>query len=250
MRLTIVLPLLDQAVAVEASLQELAPMRRRGHRVVVADGGSTDGGPERAAALADRVVRAARGWASLANAGAGTPEAEAADALLFLPPTLRLPPQADRAIAAALGAAASPWGFFDLRLIGIDAAADATVDASVAAAAERGRALPLRVASVLANAGSRATGIGLAEQAIFVTRAAFLALGGYSLAEEPPDMGFCRRARLLGAPVLLRECADVRTAERQALPILWRAARRECWRAACRLDLPWRPQRAPRWSPI
>jgi glycosyltransferase involved in cell wall biosynthesis len=240
MRLAIIVPTLDRAPTIEASLRALAPMRRRGHRVIVVDGGSRDDGPVRARALADRVVLAPRGWAWQVNAGGRAPEGEAADALVFLPEGVRLPAEADRTIARALDNGRSPWGFFDLQL-------DAH-EAPDAAPARVG--LPLRLASALANAGSRATGIGLAEQVIFVTRAAFFALDGFCASEEPPDIGFCRRARLLGAPIVLREGARVRTDEKRPLAILGQAARRECWRLACAMDLPWRPRRPSRWSPI
>jgi hypothetical protein len=236
-RLAVIVPMLDRAPSIEASLRALAPLRARGHRVVVADGGSRDDGPARAAALADRVVRAPRDWALQIDAGARTPEADTADALLFLPERLRLPPDADREVARALGGGASPWGFFDLRLC-------------PAPAGPRSDSFSLRLASALAQAGSRASGIGLADQAIFVTRAAFLALEGLADADGAPDVDFCRRARLLGSPLLLRVRADLATEERRPAAILGRAARRECWRLACALNLPWQPQPPPRWSPI
>jgi hypothetical protein len=242
MRLALIVPILDRAPTIEASLRALAPMRQRGHRVIVVDGGSRDDGLVRARPLADRVVLAPRGWAWQVNAGGRTPEGEAADALVFLPESVGLPPEADRAIARALDNSPSPWGFFDLQLDG-----DGTTDGPTRAP---GITLPLRVAAALANAGSRATGIGLAEQAIFVTRAAFVALEGFCGSEEPPDVGFCRRAQLLGAPIVLHERSRVRTDEQRALAILRRAARCEWWRLACALDLPWRPSRPPRWSPI
>jgi hypothetical protein len=238
MRLAVIVPILDRAATIEASLRALAPLRRRGHRVIVVDGGSRDDGPARACALADRVVAAPRGWAWQAHAGGRAPEAECADALVFLPEGLRLPPEADRAIARALDNARSPWGYFELGL----------VDAAAAAP------LPLRLAAALANAGARATGLALAEQALFITRAAYVALAGYCgeapQPQEPPDVAFCRRARLLGAPIRLRQRVQVQTAERAALPVLRRALRHECWRLALGLELPWRPRGTVRWSEL
>jgi glycosyltransferase involved in cell wall biosynthesis len=235
MRLTVIVPLLDRAAAVEAALQALAPLRRRGHRVVVVDGGSRDGGPARAAAHCDRLLSVARGWGRQANAGARSPEGEGADALVFLPLELRLPADADRAIATALGGT-SPWGFFDIRLV------------AAATAGDGAPALARRFASALANGGARVTGVGLADQAIFATRAAYEAMDGFSEGEAPPDIGFCRRARLLGAPARPAAAADLLARERHAAAILWRAVRRECWRAAWLLGLPWNARRARRWT--
>ncbi len=45
-RLTIVLPVLDEAAIIVAALQALAGLRARGEVVIVADGGSGDGTPD------------------------------------------------------------------------------------------------------------------------------------------------------------------------------------------------------------
>ena len=60
-RLSIVVPSLNEATGIERCLRALAPLRGRGHEVIVADGGSDDGTPQLAAPLADRVVAAPRG---------------------------------------------------------------------------------------------------------------------------------------------------------------------------------------------
>ena len=62
-------------------MQALAPYRRRGVEVIVVDGGSSDGTPELARPLADRVIAAPRGRAAQMNAGAA---AARGDVLLFL----------------------------------------------------------------------------------------------------------------------------------------------------------------------
>jgi hypothetical protein len=234
MRLTAIVPLSGGVPRALPALQALAPWRARGHRVVLVEGGSHDDAPAPAVDAADRIVQAPHGWARQANAGARTPEAEGADALVFLSEATCLPPDADRAIARALDNGLGPWGFFDLSLI--------------APRAGPAAALSLRLARALANAASALTGVGMAEQAIFCTRAAFLALDGFRASEDPPDIGFCLRARLLGRPALLRERVGVPCSESGAMAILARAARRECWRAALAMDLRWQPRRDPRWT--
>ena len=44
-RLTIVVPVLDEAAIIVGALQALAPLRARGAEVIVVDGGSSDGTP-------------------------------------------------------------------------------------------------------------------------------------------------------------------------------------------------------------
>ncbi|HZY21359.1 MAG TPA: TIGR04283 family arsenosugar biosynthesis glycosyltransferase [Beijerinckiaceae bacterium] len=156
MKLSIVVPTLNEAEGIAAHLEALAPLRQRGAEVIVADGGSRDGTVERAAGLADKVLTARRGRAAQMNAGAA---AASGAAILFLHADTRLPAAADRLVADAL-AAGSEWGRFDVRI--------------------DGRHPLLGVVARAMNLRSRATGIATGDQAIFVTRKAFLAIGGYA----------------------------------------------------------------------
>ncbi|MBW3655878.1 MAG: glycosyltransferase, partial [Gemmatimonadetes bacterium] len=78
-RISIIIPALNEAAALPATLAPLQPLRARGHEVVVVDGGSADGTPEVARAMADRVIASPRGRAAQQNAGAA---AAAGDVLL------------------------------------------------------------------------------------------------------------------------------------------------------------------------
>ena len=51
MKLSVIVPTLNEAAGIEALLQALQPERQRGHEIVVVDGGSTDGTPQLAAPL-------------------------------------------------------------------------------------------------------------------------------------------------------------------------------------------------------
>jgi rSAM/selenodomain-associated transferase 2 len=185
MRLAIVVPVLNEAATIEAALQRLAPLRGRGARVIVVDGGSSDDTAARAAPLADRVLTAPRGRALQMNAGAQAEEAMAADVLLFLHADTRLPEQADRLLARALADGAHSWGRFDVRL-----------DAD---------GWPLRLVEALMNWRSRATGIATGDQAIFVTRSAFTWLHGFAPLPLMEDVDFCSRAKRLTKPAALRD---------------------------------------------
>src|SRR6185295_9661149 len=81
MKMSIIIPVLNEAAVIGAALGSLAPLRARGHELIVADGGSKDATRALAAPLADRVVGAPRGRARQMNAGAA---AASGDALVFL----------------------------------------------------------------------------------------------------------------------------------------------------------------------
>lgn len=219
MRIAVIVPAGEAAAPAVETLRALRGLRRHGHRVILVDSG---GGAAAAATLADRIVFAPAGWSRQANAGSRTPEAEGADALLFLPPGVRLPPRAGRGIARALANARSPWGRFDVRY--------------------RHRqgilARPLALAAALANGLARWTGVCTREQAIFVSRGAFLAIGGFAAvdpardrqADEAADMAFSLWARRLGPPCVVRGRATVDTTVSGLLPLLRAVLRREARR--------------------
>ncbi|MEI9803881.1 MAG: glycosyltransferase [Pseudolabrys sp.] len=81
MKLSVVMPVLNEAASIEAALEALAVFRRRGVEIVVADGGSDDGTAKLARPLADKAIVAERGRAMQMNAGAKVANG---DVLLFL----------------------------------------------------------------------------------------------------------------------------------------------------------------------
>ena len=183
-RLAVIVPVLNEAADIEATLAALQPLRTRGVPLIVVDGGSRDATVVLASSLADRVVSAPRGRALQMNAGARTPEAQAADVLLFLHADTRLPADADGTLLRALANTQRCWGRFD---VAID-----------------GRPTALRLVARLINLRSRLTGIATGDQAIFVTRAAYAALEGFAAIPLMEDIDFCRRAKALSRPLCLR----------------------------------------------
>ena len=99
-RLSIVVPVLDEAPIVEAALQALAPLRARGVEVVVVDGGSHDATAALAAPWADAVIAGPRGRAAQMNAGA---QQARGSVLLFLHIDTALPAEADRLLIEFFG---------------------------------------------------------------------------------------------------------------------------------------------------
>ena len=186
-RLSIVMPVLNEAAGIAAALAALAPLRARGVEVIVVDGGSRDGTPDLARPLADRVLTAPRGRALQMNAGA---TAATGDAVLFLHADTRLPDDADALVFAALKNM-RVWGRFDVRF------ADG--------------ALPLVAASM--NVRSRLSGIATGDQAMFMTRNAFSRAGGFPEIALMEDVALSACLKHLSRPACLR--ARVTTSPRR-----------------------------------
>lgn len=177
MQLSVVLPVLNEAQTITATL---ARLRRPGVEIIVADGGSHDDTVVLAQALGDFVIAAPRGRALQMNAGAA---AAHGDVLLFLHADTRLPDDALTAIAFAIEAGAA-WGRFDVHI--------------------KGQHPLLGLIARMMNLRSRLTGIVTGDQAIFCSRALFDSLGGYAPIALMEDIDFSRRARALSAPACLR----------------------------------------------
>ena len=180
-RLSVVMPALNEAAGMAAALQALAPLAARGTQLLVADGGSQDATAGLAQAGGAQVVHAPRGRALQMNAGA---QQASGDILLFLHADTRLPPDADRLIEQALANSPQVWGRFDVRI--------------------EGQPRMLRVIAAFMNRRSRWTGIATGDQALFMTRAAFDAVGGFPAQPLMEDIEMSHRLRQLSRPACLR----------------------------------------------
>ena len=182
-KLSIIIPVLNEGDGIAAALDALAHLRALGTEVIVVDGGSRDATVERAQLRADRVVLAPRGRALQMNAGA---ERASGDVLLFLHADTRLPAEADRVVLNGLDQSRRVWGRFDVKIDG------------------RSRLLP--VVAWLMRLRSRLTGIATGDQAIFLRRDAFQAVGGFPALALMEDIAICKRLKRLGRPLCLRAC--------------------------------------------
>lgn len=180
MRLSVIVPTLNEAGRIRQHLQVLAGLRQRGHEVIVADGGSEDGTAELALDLADAVVTAPRGRASQMNAGAAQARG---NVLLFLHADTRLPEAADRLILQGLADCRHVWGRFDVRIEGTHPA--------------------LPVIAWLMNHRSRLTGICTGDQGLLVWRQHFIAIGGFPEIALMEDIAISKRLKSLSPPLCL-----------------------------------------------
>jgi rSAM/selenodomain-associated transferase 2 len=181
MALTIVIPVLDEAAIITATLQTLTPLQARGAEVIVVDGGSSDGSAALAQPFADRVIAGSLNRGAALNAGAALGRG---NVFIFLHADTTLPDRADQLITTALACQSSDrayrccWGRFDLRIAG--------------------RHPLLALVARMINWRSRLTGIATGDQAIFVTRKAFWSVGGF------PDLPLMEDIAL--SQKLKREC--------------------------------------------
>ena len=182
--ISIIVPVLNEAQGISESLAALAPLRARGHEVIVVDGGSSDKTPDLARRAADRVVSAPRGRASQMNAGAALARGEV---LVFLHADTRLPEAAGARILQGLAASGRAWGRFDVRI--------------------EGASVFLPVIAFFMNLRSRATGIATGDQAMFVRREAFERAGGFPPLELMEDIALSRSLKRVSRPLCLAEKA-------------------------------------------
>ena len=194
--LSIVVPALDEAPNLERLLPDLVARCSR-DEVIVVDGGSRDASAEVVRRFPTvRLIESPRGRARQMNAGAA---AARGDALLFLHADTALPDGATSAIARALADPAVVGGRFDVRFTS--------------------SRWPFRVIAAFMNRRSRLSGISTGDQAIFVTRGAFAALGGYPDIPLMEDIELTRRLKRLGtlASLDLRVTTSSRKWERDGI---------------------------------
>lgn len=173
MRLSIIIPVLDEERAIRGTIEDLA--RIRPHEIIVVDGGSADGTVEAVRRSAARLAVAGKGRAAQMNRGARQAEG---DVLLFLHADTRLPDTAKRDIRDCMDDPRCVGGRFDIRL-------------------DSERPL-LKLAGRLISLRSRLTRVATGDQALFVRRAVFERLGGFPEIPIMEDMAFSRALKKEG----------------------------------------------------
>ncbi|WP_440109142.1 TIGR04283 family arsenosugar biosynthesis glycosyltransferase [Acidovorax sp. BL-A-41-H1] len=183
--LSVIVPMLNEAAALPVLGAQLESLAAQGIEVILVDGGSSDGSADMAEQMAQRmgfvVVRSARGRAVQMNAGAARARG---DVLLFLHADTRLPDTATASLSR-VDPDTIAWGRFDVTI--------------------EGRPAMLRVVGALMNWRSRITGIATGDQAIFMTRKAFDAVGGFPLQPLMEDIEITSRLRRMARPLCLAE---------------------------------------------
>ncbi len=170
-KVSIIIPTLNEAASLEATLQPLQSWRKAGHELILVDGGSDDATAAIAAPLVDQLLTSTPGRARQMNMGA---EAASGEVLLFLHADTRLPDGADAIILGAM-AQQYRWGRFDVRL--------------------SGRHWLLRIVERMMNWRSCLSGIATGDQGVFVERDLFIQLGGFPPLPLMEDVAMSRRLK-------------------------------------------------------
>ena len=215
-KISIIVPALNEASVIGKTLEELEALRRRGHQVVLADGGSVDGTAGLARPRVDRVVVSAPGRATQMNAGASCSDG---DILWFLHADTQIPGNADELINAALDSSCKRgWGRFDV---------------SLSAGGWR-----LETVARLMNLRSRVSGVATGDQGIFISRTLFGEIGGFADIPLMEDVEISKRLRSHSWPVCVKKplCTSSRRWEEQGVArtvlLMW------CLRLAFFLGVP------------
>lgn len=177
MRISLVIPTLNEGEGMLSLLHSLQPFRQSGHEVILVDGDSADDSRDLAAPWVDRLIVVDRGRARQMNTGAA---AANGDLLWFL--------HADTVFSVGvmdalqqLPLAPSPvWGRFDIRL--------------------SGQRKMLRVVEFMINLRSRLSGIATGDQGIFVHAELFREVGGFPDIPLMEDVALSKRLKALSPP--------------------------------------------------
>lgn len=168
-RLSLVIPVLDEAATLAASLASLQAWRGQAE-IILVDGGSEDQSRAIAEPLVDKVLRSAPGRATQMNAGAAAAQGEY---LLFLHCDTRLsiaPAELYTLLDQSPG-----WGFFSVSLSGND--------------------WRLRLIEFGMNWRSRLTAIATGDQCLFLSRECWEHEGGFAAIPLMEDVELCKRLR-------------------------------------------------------
>lgn len=182
LQLSVIIPALNEAVAITTTLQALQPLRACGHEIIVVDGGSNDLTVELSRSLANRVIQTGPGRATQMRAGAAL---AAGSVLWFLHADTIAPPDADRLIIQALQQKRAGWGRFDIQL-------------------SQTRLL-LKCVAWMMNQRSRLSGIATGDQGLFVTRTLYEEVGGFPEIVLMEDIALSRELRRHGRPACIHQ---------------------------------------------
>lgn len=180
MKISIIIPVLNEADSIVGLLSCLSTLRTLGHEVLVIDGGSTDRTRLLAQPLCDQLITSSKGRALQMNAGALH---ATGDVFWFL--------HADSSLSGEVLEVISSlpwkrhWGRFDVSL--------------------SGNQLAYKVIAKLMNLRSRFTGIATGDQAIFVEKNLFWSVGGYPEIPLMEDIALCTKLRSKEKPLMIEQ---------------------------------------------
>lgn len=172
-KISVIVPVLNEAVNLPATLTAIAPDCKT--EVIVVDGGSEDESAAIAGQFGARVLKSVPGRAAQMNAGAAIARG---DVLLFLHADTRLPPNYALLIYQTLAQPNVVAGAFDLKI--------------------NGTQWGLRLVEWAVSMRSRLCQMPYGDQALFIKTQRFRELGGYPSLPIMEDFVFVRQLQQVG----------------------------------------------------
>ncbi len=180
MKLSIIIPVYNEAENIVALLRRLQNYRIQGHEVIVVDGGSRDNSFDCAIGMVDKLLMSKPGRAMQMNIGT---EQASGEVLVFLHADTELPPQANNLIIDAMNKK-HQWGRFNVRL--------------------SGQRRFFRIIETMMNWRSCLTGIATGDQVIFVRRNVFMQAGGYPEIKLMEDIELSKKLKKFSKPACIK----------------------------------------------
>jgi rSAM/selenodomain-associated transferase 2 len=192
MQVSIIVPVFNEALLIRKFLTHLRE-RATGAEIIVADGGSSDGTADLAAALCDRLVSSKRGRATQMNVGA---HAARGDILWFVHADAEIPSQCLDEITRIMEDSNVAGGYFRIRLPG---------------------ALVYRLTDSFAHYAGMLLRIRCGDHGIFCRRDVFFSIGGFPEVPLMEDVELFRRLHCYGRVVHSEKRITVSTRRYEAI---------------------------------
>jgi rSAM/selenodomain-associated transferase 2 len=180
-KLSIIIPVLNEANEIEQCLNALQVLRQQGHEIIVIDGGSSDNTVLLATPLSDHVFQTNKSRSSQMNYGANK---ATGDIYLFLHADTDLPLNV-AALFSKIESIDNLWGRFDMKL--------------------SGEHFLFRIIEFGMNCRSRLTGIATGDQAIFMDKNLFNKTGGFPDLPLMEDIAISRLLLKYSKPICYKE---------------------------------------------
>lgn len=180
-KLSIIIPTLNEADQIEQPLSALQVLRQQGHEVVVVDGGSLDDTVSLVFPLCDQVCQSQKSRSIQMNYGA---KAATGECFVFLHADTVLPGNILEYFST-INNIEGKWGRFDISL--------------------SGRNWLFRIIESCMNSRSSFTGIVTGDQVMFIGKELFNRVGGYPEIALMEDIAISNLLIKISAPIRIRE---------------------------------------------
>lgn len=206
-KLSIIIPCLNEEKNITKTLSQLQGMRQRGHEIILSDGGSHDTTIQLSEPLVDKCVSSSTGRARQMNTGASH---ASGDILCFLhADTLGISDIDKNILSILTSQKKSHWGFFQIKL--------------------SSPYWPYRIIECCINGRSCISKIATGDQGIFIYKTVFEKLNGYSDMPLMEDIELSKRLKKISSPICIKHHKLITSSRRwekhgilQTILLMWR----------------------------